>query len=157
MLNLAPLGKTLRLPLRADAKSWELSYEGCYCNALFMPCLGYVGLSHLIAWLMICCLQPFIEDSLRLLYLHENLICSCVTCRSIAVSSHIIFFIVPLLLALFVHLLIIFWILSLKIMLVFPSKNHFVFFVWFLTLYLFQVFSLSHLAMLVFFQFIIIV
>ena len=122
-----------------------------------MPCLGYGGLSHLKAWLMTCCLQPFIEGSLMLLCLYGNLKCSYVACQSIGVSSLIIFLIVPLLLALFLLLLIIFSILFLKIMIVFTSKNHFASSVWCLTLYLFQVFSLSPLAMLVFSQFIIIV
>ena len=134
-----------------------MSCEGCYYNALFMPCLGYANQSHQIAWLTTCYLQPSIEGALKLLYLRGNLICTYAAYQSTAASSLIIFLIVPLLLALFVHLLIIFWILSLKIMLVLTSKNRFVFFVWFLTLYLFQVFSLSPLVMIVFFQFIIIV
>jgi hypothetical protein len=143
------------LPLRAGAENWGLSCEGCYCNVLFMLYLGSVDLSHLIAWLMICCLRPFIKGSLRLLCLYENLKYSFATCQSIAISYLITFLIVLLLLALFVHHLIIFWILCLKIMIIFTSRNHFASFVWFLTLYLFQVFSLSPLAMLGFFQFIV--
>ena len=134
-----------------------MSCEGCYYNALFMPCLGYANQSHQIAWLTTCYLQPSIEGALKLLYLRGNLICTYAAYQSTAVSSLIIFLIVPLLLALFVTLLITFLILSLKIMIIVTSENRFASIVWFLTLYLFPVFSLFPLAMLVFFQFIVIV